>query len=63
MRVLQGGIPLLDAVEHAIKLIEQEPDFIVTALGGTDGIILASGYRRRRLSEFADRARDHLLQA
>ena len=54
MRFLNGEIALLDAVEHAVELIEQDSDFVLVSFERANGIVFVRGDRRSGLRQFAN---------
>ena len=51
----QGGVLLLDLVQHLIEGVGQQPQFVLTHLAGADRIILAVGHRFGRIGQGQDR--------
>ena len=51
----QGGIPLVDMVQHLIEGIGQQAQFVLPHFAGTDGKILPVGDRLGRLGQIKDR--------
>src|ERR1700693_2591006 len=49
VRSLQSDISLLEPVQHAIKLVEEEPDLVIASFRCADAIVFLGGNRRRRI--------------
>ena len=62
MRGPQLGLALLDVFEHRVEGIRQQPQFIVAAFDGANGVILLRGHVAHGVDQLEDRFGDETLQ-